>query len=341
MAKRILSKGQQRQQKNNHQRRLHHDINDKDNTFETPQEGTVISRFGQQADVEDKNGTIFRCNIRRTLSAIVTGDRVVWRPAVIGKHNGIIDAVHARTSLLTRPDYYDGLKPVAANIDLMVIISSTLPELSLNIIDRYLVAAEYLAIKPLIVLNKIDLLTPERYEQTRQLMAIYQQIGYTTLFISTKTSQHLDQLIQLIKSKTCIFVGQSGVGKSSLLNKLFADNNTATVGDISSHSGLGQHTTTTTKLYHLPFGANIIDSPGVREFGLWHLSDKNVINGFIEFGPFIQQCRFRDCQHHHTDDPHCTLQQALKNGEINKNRFNSYLSILNSMHNINTRKTFN
>ena len=159
MSKNKLSKGQQRRVSANHQRRLsQRDAPEADdNLFGEAAEGVVISRFGMHADVEDRAGEVHRCNLRRTIRSLVTGDRVVWRPA-LGGGKGIVEAVHERSSVLTRPDYYDGLKPIAANIDQIIIVSAILPELSLNIIDRYLVASETLGIEPLLVLNKTDLL---------------------------------------------------------------------------------------------------------------------------------------------------------------------------------------
>lgn len=171
MSKNKLSKGQQRRVNANHQRRLKTSKEKPDyddNLFGEPDEGIVISRFGMHADVESADGDVHRCNIRRTIRSLVTGDRVVWRPgkpAAEGVNvKGIVEAVHERTSVLTRPDFYDGVKPIAANIDQIVIVSAILPELSLNIIDRYLVACETLQIEPIIVLNKIDLLDDEGME---------------------------------------------------------------------------------------------------------------------------------------------------------------------------------
>ncbi len=159
MSKNKLSKGQERRVQANHQRRLKRTDNKPeldDSQLGEPQDGIVISRFGMHADVEAADGVQHRCNIRRTLRSLVTGDRVVWRPGV-GTHpgvKGIVEAVHERTSVLNRPDFYDGVKPIAANIDQIVIVSAILPELSLNMINRYLVACETLQVEPLIVLDK-------------------------------------------------------------------------------------------------------------------------------------------------------------------------------------------
>lgn len=292
--------------------------------------GVVISRFGQHADVEDQNGVIERCNIRRTISSLVCGDKVVWRRALQPQAgiSGVIEAVQERSSVLSRPDFYDGLKPVAANIDLLIIVSAVLPSLSLNIIDRYLVAAEAMQIKPLLLLNKIDLLAVEQRIEVEKQLDIYRKIGYETLLLSAKTGEGMAQLDAYLKSGTSIFVGQSGVGKSSLVNNLLPQVQVLTQ-EVSDNSGLGQHTTTVARLYHLPDGGNLIDSPGIREFALWHLEPDEVIWGFKEFRPWLGRCKFRDCKH--GNDPGCALHHAIEIDEVSQERFDNYHKILLSM----------
>ncbi len=211
-----------------------------DSQLGEPQEGLVISRFGQHADVEATDGSIQRCNIRRTIRSLVTGDRVVWRPSLQTqtdvKVNGIVEAVHERTSVLTRPDYYDGVKPIAANIDQIVIVSAILPELSLNIIDRYLVACETLGIEPLIVLNKIDLLDEESREWVDEVMSTYHNIGYRVLKLSSHTGEGMEELLKILAGRISIFAGQSGVGKSSLLNTLLPEDEEKNSGQSSFRS---------------------------------------------------------------------------------------------------------
>lgn len=343
MSKNKLSKGQQRRVSANHQRRLNQREAPEadDNLFGEAAEGVVISRFGMHADVEDAAGEVHRCNLRRTIRSLVTGDRVVWRPA-LGGGKGIVEAVHERTSVLTRPDYYDGLKPIAANIDQIIIVSAILPELSLNIIDRYLVASETLGIEPLLVLNKTDLLDNEARAFVDQQMAIYRRIGYRVLMVSSHAKAGLAELEAALTDRISIFAGQSGVGKSSLLNALLgldAAAETAIVtNDVSDVSGLGQHTTTASRLYHFPHGGDVIDSPGVREFGLWHLEPEQITRGFVEFREFIGSCKFRDCKH--GNDPGCAIRAAVEAGQIDRSRFDNYHRILESMAQVKTRKNF-
>ncbi|SPX91139.1 Putative ribosome biogenesis GTPase RsgA [Morganella morganii] len=344
MAKQKLSKGQVRRVQANQQRKLRRENRPEpeDSLFGEAQEGQVISRFGQHADIEAADGSVQRCNLRRTIKSLVTGDRVVWRAALQnneeGRVNGIVEAVHERESVLTRPDFYDGLKPIAANINQIVIVSAILPELSLNIIDRYLVACETLGVEPLIVLNKIDLLNDESRVLVNDLMNIYRNIGYRVLEVSGHTGEGIDALTAALAGRISIFAGQSGVGKSSLLNTLLPETADILVNNVSDVSGLGQHTTTASRLYHFPHGGDVIDSPGVREFGLWHLTPEQVTQGFTEFRDYLGGCKFRDCKH--GDDPGCALRDAVENGKISAERFENYHRILESMAQVKPRRNF-
>jgi ribosome biogenesis GTPase len=334
-----LSKGQSRRISANHQKRLRkakqQHGEQQDTQWQTDNLGptenaVVISRFGQHADIETSDGEVLRCNIRRTVGGLVCGDEVFFRRAKVsdGDLAGVIEAIEERRSQLTRPDFYDGVKVVAANIDQILMVSAILPEFTPQIIDRYLVACEDMGIEPILVLNKIDLIDDEGLEFINEILDIYRELGYKVHLVSTKTGEGIDALKQVLVGKNNIFVGQSGVGKSTLVNTVLPDADILTK-EVSENSGLGQHTTTVSRLHHLPSGGNLIDSPGIREFGLWHLDVERVTWCFKEFREYIGGCRFRDCKH--LNDPGCILVEAVDEGKITELRFDSYHRILESM----------
>ncbi|PVX39891.1 ribosome biogenesis GTPase [Pasteurella langaaensis DSM 22999] len=336
MTKRKLTQNQKRRIHSNnakaldrHRRQEKKNIDWQDDLLGDTQDGIVVARYSMHADVENTQGEIFRCNLRRTLASVVVGDRVIWRE---GKEqlqgiSGVIEAVQARKNELARPDYYDGLKVMASNIDRIIIVSAVLPSLSLNIIDRYLVICENAHIPAVIVLNKIDLLSEQELKAAAEQLKIYEDIGYQTLMISAETGKNMEKLTSLLTDCTSIFVGQSGVGKSSLVNQILPDVNAQT-GEVSANSGLGQHTTTASRLYHLPHGGNLIDSPGIREFGLWHLEPDQITKGYREFQYFLGGCKFRDCKH--LNDPQCALREAVEQGKIHPIRFENYHRLMTS-----------
>jgi len=345
MAKKKLTQGQQRRIKANHDKKLRVKVDKvqwQDDDLGIGQNGVIISRFGQHADVEGADGIIYRCNLRRSISSLVCGDKVLWRLGKETQHSirGVIEAVHERNSVLSRPDVYDGVKPIAANISQILIVSSLLPAFNSDIIDRYLVAAEQTGITPVIVLNKTDLVNElsqvEQDDIERQLQ-IYRDIGYQVLYASSTTNTGIYEIKSQLNQHISIFVGQSGVGKSTLVNALMPQLGVVTK-EVSQNSGLGQHTTTVAKLYHFNDGGDLIDSPGIREFGLWHLTPEQVFNGFIEFEQFMGLCKFRDCKH--INDPGCALTGANEQ-QINPKRLASFQRILASLGENNLTSRFN
>jgi len=328
-----LTKGQVRRIKANQTKKLRNKSEQtdwQDDELGDAQLGTVISRFGQHADVEAQDGSIFRCNLRRSIKSLICGDKVLWRTGKATEHSisGVIEAVHDRSSVLSRPDVYDGVKPIAANISQILIVSSVLPAFNADIIDRYLVAAEETQIKPVIVLNKIDLFNEENKNEIEQQLSIYRDIGYQIIYASNKTKEGIAELTSQLKNNTSVFVGQSGVGKSTLTNSLMPDLGVMTK-EVSENSGLGQHTTTVARLYHFEKGGDLIDSPGIREFGLWHLTPAQVCSGFIEFSDYLGGCKFRDCKHQ--KDPGCALIAAVEENKIHPERLASFQRILKSL----------
>lgn len=283
----------------------------------------MLSHFRTQADVETDDGSVIRCNLRANLGSIVAGDKVMWRS---DDSSGVITAVFPRVSELQRPDGYGKLRLVAANVTRAVITLSPEPEPHANLIDRYLVVAEHLGLEALLLVNKCELIA--EHSELPALLSSYQQLGYAVQYVSARAGEGMEELRQHLAQGTTIFVGQSGVGKSSVIQHLLPDEEIK-VGELSEMVKKGRHTTTHARLYHFPSGGDCIDSPGIREFGLWHLSEDEVIAGFRELQGRMGQCRFRNCRHQ--QEPDCALREALANGEISPQRFRSYELIVASL----------
>lgn len=293
------------------------------------QHGLIISHFGRTVDVEassgDSQGEVIRCHMRTNLGQLVTGDQVIWR---MGKESGVVVAKLERKSELLRPNPYGEMKPVAANIDFIVITIAVEPTPYANLIDRYLVAAELSEIEPVILLNKTDLLTADNRDGIDAMMERYRSLGYEVLEASSSTEDGLSVLKSKLDQRISVFVGQSGVGKSSLINALLPGVDLK-VGELSTQTKKGRHTTTTARLFHFPDGGDLIDSPGIREFGLWHIETDQVIQGFRELRAVSEMCRFRDCKHE--KEPGCALKSAVEDGTISQERWTSYKHILCSI----------
>lgn len=285
--------------------------------------GVIVSHFGKQLDVQITNSTddtpsigdICRCHARTTLPMLATGDIVKISFDAIA-NLGRIETLMPRRTLITRPDRYHKIKPVASNIDLLVIVFAPLPKPATNLIDRYLLIAHITNTTPLLVLNKADLLC--NYDDVQTIFNDYRSLGIDGVTTSIVEQNGLDALLSKISGKMSIFAGQSGVGKSSLINYLLPYAKQST-NIISKGSKLGQHTTTTSRL--LPFDSTdlnqggIIDTPGIREYGIWHLSSEHILGGFFELSKLAGECRFRDCTHNE-NSLGCALWSSAKAGKV-------------------------
>lgn len=329
MTKRNLNRRQkwriekiQEERRKRAERKRSDDSDDLANSLGTEEEGLVVANFGASVEVEDRQGEIRRCQLRQNLPTMVVGDRVIWQRAGDG---GVVIALQPRASELARPDALGNPRPVAANIDQILVVAAPAPAYSPELIDQYLAAAELTGIEPVLVFNKIDLIDEANRGAVEQLLEGYRAIGYPVLTASTVASHGLEALLTQLRERVSVFVGQSGVGKSSLVQAILP-HEALQVGELSAQSGLGQHTTSTSRLYHLPEGGTLIDSPGVREFRLWPMEPGELIHGFREFSPYLGRCKFRDCSHEH--EPGCALREAVERGQIAPRRLRSYLRLV-------------
>lgn len=285
--------------------------------------GRVVISFAAACVVEDAQGELTRCTSRRSVGRPLCGDQVAWRRS--SDHDGVVEEILPRRNLLARPNYRGDLKGFAANVDTMVIVAAVRPPLELELIDRYLVLAASLDVRPLILLNKIDLAEPTQRTQLLSTLSEFEALGYPVLPVSTANGEGMEALREELARGSNILVGQSGVGKSSLVQHLLPDLEVR-IGALSHASGLGRHTTTETTLYPLPCGGALIDSPGIRALRLGHLSAEEITHGFSELAQHVGRCRFRDCSHR--SEPGCALRGLAESGKMTVRRLESFLRIL-------------
>ncbi|WP_374399771.1 ribosome small subunit-dependent GTPase A [Niveibacterium sp.] len=277
-------------------------------------DGTIVAAFGRQYEVELADGARLLCFTRAKKSSYACGDRV--QVSATASDQGVIERLEERSSLLYREDAFK-LKLIAANVTQVAIVVATEPSFSPELITRCLCAAEDQEVKTLIILNKADL--TDGLDGARALLAPFAELGYEV--IETCAKDTVEILRARLAGETSLLVGQSGMGKSTLTNALIPEAD-ATTAAISTALDSGRHTTTFSRLYRLPGGGQLIDSPGLQMFGLAQLNQNSLAWSFREFRPYLGQCRFRDCRHE--SEPGCTLQAALTNGAISTLRFAQY-----------------
>ncbi len=284
-------------------------------------QGLVISHHGGKVLVEITSGSIIECAVKSNLGAIVCGDRVIYEQSTADEYR--ILAIQSRSNLLQRVDGFGQSKSVAANITLLFICLAVKPEPNLFLLDQYLLVAEQQNIEAIIVLNKIDLL--EDGEDAFDLNAIYARLGYQIVRISARYGEGMNELMALFDHNASVLSGVSGVGKSSITAALLPDI-PIKIAEISEANEEGRHTTRTSRLYHLANGGELIDTPGVRGFKPQFDLDQPIANGFREVAEYAHECKFANCKH--VNEPKCAVLEAIKTGDINSQRYEHYLHML-------------
>ena len=257
----------------------------------------------------------------KNLPLLVAGDEVLCR-----RDDGVL-RVHAlvhRVSVLERADRHK-VKPLAANLTHLGIVSATPPGIDLLLIDQFCVAAHRAGVSALIIFNKVDKMDAAEHRHVNELVDIYRHIGYPAVTIDTKTDGGMQPLLRELAERAITLVGASGVGKSSIIQQLLPDRELR-IGAVSEATGFGSHTTSVTYWYELPDGGAIIDSPGVRQYSVSHLDSKTVREGFYELADIGQGCRFGNCTH--TVEPDCRVQEAVACGYIARSRYDNYCKLI-------------
>ncbi len=288
--------------------------------------GRVVRVHGLLLMVHGDDGRDYPCHVRRLLKSlaidgrnvVTVGDRVWFRPAGSSGSEGLVEKVESRRGVITR-GYRHRQQVIAANVDQVLIVSAlSEPGLKLGLVDRYLISAETGGVRPVIVLNKADLVDIAQYQW---VIGLYTQLGYHTVVTSARDGRGIDELRALLTSGITAVTGQSGVGKSTLLNRVHPGLNLK-VREVSDWTFKGKHTTTTAELIDLANGAFVVDTPGLRQFELWGVIPGELEAHFVEFRPFIPHCRFPDCSHTH--EVGCAVQDAVHWGQIHPGRYESY-----------------
>jgi len=293
----------------------------------------IVTRGHGNRFVVYSDGRHYDCQLRKKVkfrteetTPVAVGDEVSL--TIFEDGTGVIEEVRERKSVLSRPAVGRETREhvLAANIDALIIVVSVVsPPLKPGLIDRFLIAASIGRLHPVIVVNKIDLGFEKGDEEA---IGIYGDLEYETILTSAVDGRGLDRLRRSLSRHRGIMAGHSGVGKSTLLNKLLPDIDLPT-REISSATGRGRHTTSHMELFHLPDGGFVIDSPGIKALGLWQFEKKDLVAFYPEMRPFADNCRFTNCSHIH--EPDCAVQTAVERGDISKLRYHNYKQIYDSL----------
>ncbi len=282
--------------------------------------GRVVAVHRSHWLIQDSDGTLHKATAKFKAGAPVVGDRVRFSDASGGRVH--IDTIEARDATLQRIDRRGQPKPLAANHTRLVVVCAPAPGIDRLLIDQYLVAADHGNVLPILVINKADLI--DDINSLAPMIEAYSQARCPSVLTCAKTGEGLDTLSELLRGQVAIFVGPSGVGKSSIIQHFVPDRDIR-VGELSA-AGMGSHTTTASVWYELGEQSAVIDSPGVREFRLDHIPVETVRSGFFEISTLAQNCKFANCSHRH--EPDCGVRHAVEDASLDQTRYQNYLHLL-------------
>jgi ribosome biogenesis GTPase / thiamine phosphate phosphatase len=302
-------------------------------------QGIVFKSTGSWYQIKDAEGQtwngrikgVFKLEGLTSTNPIAVGDVVDFQMENEGERSVTITGIHDRRNYINRqsPRVKSQQHIVAANVDQSLLIATIKePRTSQGFIDRFLVACEMYHVKAIVVFNKVDLYREKELKQLEHLRSVYENIGYPVLTLSLKLKQGLEDIKAVLKDKISLISGHSGVGKSTFINAVLPELNIKTQ-DVSGWSGKGQHTTTFAEMYELPFGGRIIDTPGMKEFGLVDIEKPELSGYFPEMRKRLQDCQFNNCLH--INEPGCAIKDAVVEGEIDEDRYVSYYNMLESI----------
>lgn len=287
----------------------------------------VIARQGKHYIVEDITGEQHQCHARSKAIEAVCGDIV--NCTAQAQSLDAIESIETRTNQITRLDNFNREKTLAANVDHVLIVVAAIPEFTLSFIDKYLICAELIKCKSSLIINKCELLNQNNVDINR-LQLIYNEICANIIVTSAKLGYGISQLRNILSAEYSIMVGQSGVGKSSLINRLLYTNQIK-VADLSGQIQQGTHTTSNTWAHSIGKQGKIIDSPGVRSFTPLFRNSSEIMLGFKEFLPYIDKCKFNNCMH--IEEPNCAIKEAVDSGHVHQQRYDSYRTIYKELEN--------